>query len=321
MSPIVVSRLHSAVFAREEVARVKSKSFADLAYRIHAWSPPHRLVPMPLASELLRIRAAHAMADPRRRITAQAHMRYLLGRSDLARDAEKLAERYIYHVYTAIELLSRPWLTRNPIENRGLIDEAAAGGRGVLLHFLHQGNVAGMLASLGYNGIEVDIAASAPLLSSGHYRASRFFTTMACRGARLIPAATGSYALMVDKLRAGGIVAIASDIPGHLRVTFLDRDVMAASGVSRLGLETAAPIVVMTAEGPIERQRLVLHGPIDPANFSDGRVLLEAILAYHEPSVRARPWMLFRPLERWGPVPEDESEFGQNNSDIWPLVI
>jgi lauroyl/myristoyl acyltransferase len=129
--------------------------------------------------------------------------------------------------------------------------------------------------------------------------------------------ATGSYKFMLDALRRGEVVAIGSDVPGRTPMTFLGREVLGASGMQKLAIETGAMICPMTVRPHRIDQRLVCEEPIDSREFTDPAALQQAVLARHEPSILAWPAAYSFPAHRWLPTPED-TEFATLH-DNWDL--
>jgi lauroyl/myristoyl acyltransferase len=127
---------------------------------------------------------------------------------------------------------------------------------------------------------------------------------------------------MLDLLGKGEVIAIASDVPGQGRMRFLGRNVAGASGVSRLAVESRAPVVPVTVRPEGVGQRAVVGEPIDSRAFTDPSRLLQEIMRQHEPSVLAWPEALLWPLERWRVSPEDVDELGLNDPRMTrPLLI
>jgi lauroyl/myristoyl acyltransferase len=123
--------------------------------------------------------------------------------------------------------------------------------------------------------------------------------------------ANGSYSRMVESLRDGDTVAIASDMPGRTETTFLGRSVRSASGAARLAVDTGAVIVPVTSHRAGQRYRYRLEDPIHVAAADDYRRVLGRIMAAHEPAVLAWPEAYERPLRRFLPVAtEDVARFG-----------
>jgi hypothetical protein len=129
------------------------------------------------------------------------------------------------------------------------------------------------------------------------------------QGAIGVSAAAGADA-MVKVLVEGGILTIASDVPGRTPMRFLGRDLIGSFGAVRLATGTGAPIVAMTAELrdgylPVVR----LHEALDPQEFPTPQKLLEALLAVHEPYVVDWPQMYDIPTSHWA-LPAQRPDVG-----------
>lgn len=254
------------------------------------------------------MRAEMAWRDEVVRFQAETHMRFLLGRSSRAGDVESLVKPYLVQFFTFNETLYRPWLvTREPIEGLDKLERARAKGRGVLLHFLHHGQYCGIAGMIGRRGFPVHAAAHPLLLESRTPDERQQVRLMQSHGSRLFPA-TGSYAVMLDLLSRGEIVAVSSDVRGSTAATFLGRDIMCASGVWRLALDSGATVAPLTVRPEGLGERVVIEDPVDPRTFTDGPALQQAVLRVHEPSVLAWPEAMRRPSVAWPPDPKYADE-------------
>jgi hypothetical protein len=125
---------------------------------------------------------------------------------------------------------------------------------------------------------------------------------LACIGGGTpVSAAVGNEGIM-DLLRRGEVVAIASDVPGRTPLRLAGRDVLGSFGAARIPAETGSPVVVMTSEEDADGPFIRLHEPLDPATFESPTALLERMLALHEAVLLRWPEATDLPLSRWGVV-------------------
>lgn len=289
---------------------------------LYSWAPLHRTLPIEPTLRLVRWRADHALANPTIRYQAETHMRFAIGKTERAHEVERLAREYVFQYYKCRETDARPWLvTHDAIDGLDRLRDARAQGRGVVLHFLHHGQVVGMLASFGRHGVKVHAPVARFLTTHPAPRDRRASRTARSTG-NVYFRAEGSYPKMMGFLRAREVVAVSSDVHGPTRMRFLGRQVRGAAGVARLAIKSGAPIVPVTVHKQGIGQRLVVGEPIDSRDFSSGPELQQEILSRHEPSVLAWPEAIWRPLDRWRPVPDDFDEIGLNDPRMdGPLLI
>ena len=288
--------------------RAAVRSAARTLYQQEA---THRLLPMPLARQLVSRQAAAAWADPDDRRFAVLQMQYLLGESDRAGEAESLAPRYLFWSLLRAEYRWRPWLiTRQRIDGLPLLQAARRKGRGIVLSTMHHGMRGGVAASFSNAGVPLHVI-MAPELLNNPTPAQRQLARVVSRYAETFPAARGSYRHMVNLMHRGEVVSLSTDLPGSCPMTILGRRVQAASGAARLALETGAALVPVTTHQAGLLQTLRVHEPLDPADYTSVADLQQAIADHHEPALLAWPEAVEQPLRRWGPVgAADEQVYG-----------
>ncbi|HEY0952368.1 hypothetical protein [Nocardioides sp.] len=263
---------------------------------------PPVLLPLVVA---LRTRLAWSRASVRE--DARAQMRFLLEHTrpdaDLDADLERAARAYVRYQVRRAELRWHPRLiTRLRVEGIEHLSGARDRGHGVLLNFMHHGHYDGAFPSFARHGVRCQMVVYPYMLEPDAPLWLQQHVALACiGGGRPVSAAVGSDG-MLDLLRAGEVVAIASDVPGRTPLRFVGRDVLGSFGAARLATDAGAPVVVMTSEEDDRGAFIRLHPPLEPADFASPRELLEAMLAIHE-SVQVRwPEATDLPLSRWGLV-------------------
>src|SRR5690606_38428771 len=103
--------------------------------------------------------------------------------------------------------------------------------RGQVLSFLHHHRYDGMFSSLARQGADLTILASPLIMGPGTAIEYRQHLRVVSRHTRTLTAGTGT-ATIVEALRSGQQVAIASDVAGQTPVTFLGRKVLGSFGAA-----------------------------------------------------------------------------------------
>ncbi len=267
-------------------------------------APLRRHLPAFLAPTVVRVRHQLAKRNAFKVASSRLQMEVLLDALP-DYDLDEMTARHLWFTQRRAEYRFHPELVSDQ-EIVGLehLTGARAGGRGVLLSFMHYGHYDGMFLALKNAGVETD-AMVIPFLYAGigsdwqrqHARLLRMGTTM--------HSVEGGSQVVRDLLAEGRVVALASDVTSRTKVHFMGKDRLASFGAPRLAHETGVPVVVISAEWLGDRQRVRLHEPLDPADFADPWALYEAMLAVHERAVRAWPWGYELPQDRWVVWPEE----------------
>jgi lauroyl/myristoyl acyltransferase len=250
-------------------------------------------------------------------------MDYLLGCSPRAGEVETLAKRYLFETYKRAELRWRPWVTtRQRVDNIERLQAAVADERGVLLSFMHHGQYDGLFASVGGLSLGLRAAGHAELMAGLHFDYRKRHADTVSLGANLFDVSAG-FGAMCDMLKAGDLLALASDLPssGSLTVDLLGRPVRAATGAARLSYDADALVVVVTAHKDGGLQRLQVHEPFAARDCGSFEQVQAAIFARHSPAVLAWPEALEQPLRRTAPGPQDEAEFGLDAASFEALPV
>lgn len=189
-----------------------------------------------------------------------------------------------------------------------LLEEAAAAGRGVVVMGPH---IAGFLFNLArlHHVVPMTI-----YMRYSRHRARREAKLRWCRagGMKWIvePASEtrrrGRLSSLVRTVSKGATVFITPDMPRKrgdgTPVRFFDREIYLPAGAPVLAVRAAAPLLMLTAEGRGDRQRLYFEGPatVDPALGDTPRAAVQQYLDYFavrfERFVRAQPALWFS----WG---------------------
>lgn len=202
------------------------------------------------------MRSRAARHDPRARELAGLHMDFLHAGSFAVGERDVLIDEYLRTMMVRADVRwVRGAALRHEYFGTEVLTEARKSGRGLVLTFMHHGQYDGALgalsrlkSSLGDVRILVDpdhLASDAPLWSKQHL-------AVVGAGGDLISAAVGT-AGVVEMLRAGQTVAIATDVPGRTPLKFAHRDVLGASGAARAAQITGAPVVPMHCKRPVGR--------------------------------------------------------------------
>ena len=258
-------------------------------------------VPNALLPALVAARARLAWSRAAVRADAVAQMRFLLEHTRPDADVEAVARAYVRYQARRGELRWHPeLLTSLRVDGIGYLLGARSSGRGVLLNFVHHGYYDGGFPSIARLGAPAHMVVypymlepDAPLWLQQHVRIGT------ANGGAAVSAAVGTDGLL-DLLRRGEVLAIASDVPGRTPLRFAGRDVLGSFGAARLAAEAGSPVVVMTSDEDEQGPLIRLHEPLDPADFDSPYSLLAEMLAIHEDVVLRSPEATDLPLSRWG---------------------
>lgn len=263
-----------------------------------------RATPPLLVPAVVRLRTRRVVASRAAVATARLHMRFLLERTRPDLSIEDAAERYLEWMAWRDELRWHPRsITCQPVTG---LEHLAEVREGAVLSFMHHGQYDGVFASLARSGVRLNIVANPRHLdSSAPAWLRQQIRLVAHGGSAIIPVTAGSQE-MTDRLVAGSIVAIASDVAGRTPISFAGRQVLGSAGAARIAWSAGRPVVVMTSHpGVATRTRLHLHEPLHPADFASAEALLAALLEVHESAVLAWPEAHDQPSRRFAvPGPE-----------------
>jgi len=264
-----------------------------------------RLVPASRIPAMVEKRVDKAWASESFRASAEAHMEYVLGCTPRAADVPDVAHGF------AVKTALRAWLRWHPstvihqrVEGIEILTQRDQ-SRPTVLSFMHHNHYDGMFHSLKEAGADLTVLALAGMTERGAPAYLRQHARIIARGARMIPAGTGTQAV-IDALQPGVTLAIASDVPGHTQVEFLGRQVRGSIGAARVAMATDSPVVLVTAvrDSP-DSHHLQLHPPLDPRDYTDPESLLSDILRIHGEAVLAWPEAFDMPRSRFGSLDND----------------
>jgi lauroyl/myristoyl acyltransferase len=258
-------------------------------------------VPRPLLPALVAARTRLAWRRPAVREDARVQMGFLLEHTQPDVDLDAVARAYVRYQARRGELRWHPeLLTSMRVEGMDNLVAARARGRGVVLNFVHHGYYDGAFPSIARLGVRAHMVVHPYMLENDAPTWLRQHVKVALsNGGAAVSAAVGNDG-MLDLLRRGEVLALASDVPGRTPLRFAGRDVLGSFGAARLATAAGAPVVLMTSEedaaGPVIR----LHDPLNPAAFATPQALLERMLAVHESVLLRWPEATDLPLSRWG---------------------
>ncbi|MDP9821753.1 hypothetical protein [Nocardioides massiliensis] len=263
------------------------------------------MVPRGLLPAYVAARTRLAWRQEKVRENARAEMRFVLEHTRPDADVEAAARRYVERQIWRSELR---WhidlVTHQQVEGLEHLLAARDLGRGVLLSHMHHGHFEGAMATLGRHGVVLHALGSGHLLDSASPGWMQQHAKVALAGGAIPVVADAGVDAMVEILTSGGILTMASDVPGRTPMRCLGRDLIGSFGAVRLAMGTGAQVVVMTSELrdgflPVVK----LHPAFDPQEFPEPQKLLEAVLGAHEPYLVRWPELYDIPTSHWG-VPE-----------------
>jgi lauroyl/myristoyl acyltransferase len=265
-------------------------------------------IPVWLLPLVAGIRFVVAWTRPTVRRDARAQMRFLLESARPDADIESAARAYVRRQIWRGELRWHPErITGQRVVGLEHLHAARELGRGVVLSFMHHGQIGGAFPSVSRHAGRLHMVThprvlqdDAPAWVKQHMRAG-------CSGGDLIVRSDIGSAAMKELLRQGVVLGIASDVPGSSPVTFAGRELIGSSGAARMAEETKAPVVVMTSELDSRGPLLRLHTPLHADDHESPQHLLAEMLAIHETYVLRFPELTDIPLSRWG-IPDAGGE-------------
>ena len=268
------------------------------------------LLPIPLTRLLVALRWRLGWRNPAVRENAIAQMRFLLEHTRPDADLEAEAKRYLRRMAWRGELR---WHLRTVTRPRviGLEHlQRAREGRGVVLNFMHFGQYEGAAAPIKRAGVQLH-----QIILPIHFAPDRegwmiqHMRIADEAGGINVRSDAGSQAF-ADVLIGGGVLYLASDVPGRTPVRFVGRDLLGSFGAPLLATKTGAAVVVITQE--LDKPGAVMptvriHPPLLPEDFEEPQALFEAMLAIHQDAVVRFPELYDIPMSRWGIPGEAES--------------
>lgn len=269
---------------------------ATVAARLRAATPA------PLVPLVYRMRLSRDLRTPRVLAQAREHMEFLVGAARPDADVDALARGYLAWTRWRIETRWHIYRWHRPVPVEG-VEHLAAGRDGAVVNFLHHGAFERLGMSLAQHGHHIHMMMApwffeepvAPFLVQ-----HRLITQEGC--AEVFSSAEGSDGVR-RRLESGGLVALATDMPGSTPVRFVGRELRGTFGAARLARETGRPVLVVTGRrGADGRPAMRVHEPLWPGDFSDAHALLDAMLRLHEPAVLAWPESYEEPRSKWGAV-------------------
>ncbi len=259
------------------------------------------MIPAPLVPWAVMIAARRKQRDPAWREDARNQMRFVVGEEVTSEALEKAADDYIERSTWRNVSRWRPHLvSRQEIQGLEHLMEARARGRGVILNVMHHGDWEGIWPSLARVGVRCHVISTpdlfrddAPLWMKQQRKVSEQ------GGVTLVDVAVGLPGI-TNLAKQGCVVGIASDIPGHTPMRFLDHEVSCASGAARVAHEGDVPLVILTSHRhptkPRGGARLRLSRALSPRDFATVQDLLQAMLDRHAEAFREWPEASDRPL-------------------------
>lgn len=266
----------------------------------HALRP---LVPPAAIPALVALRSRRARSDQREWGLARQQMRFLTGVRDPDADIDALAARYIRLMKWRGEMRWHPRsLTTQQVVGLEHLADARAGGRGVVVSFMHHAFYDGLFGSLAHRGIPCNPVLNPAMYADGAPAWLTRQRDVMSLDAPAINAASGTPAV-VAALRAGAVVGIATDWASSTTMDFLGRRVLGASGAARIAHELDVPVVVATSRRDGERDapaaHFVLSQALQPSAFDSVGSLLREMVVRHESAVSVWPEAYDQPLVCW----------------------
>lgn len=266
------------------------------------------LVPAAALPGVVRRRVDRLWEHEAFRAGNEASMRFLLEHTERAAEIPELARAHAEQSLLRSFLRYHPRrITRQEVRGVEWLTTRRDPSRPMVLNFMHHHRYDGMFGSLRRHGVETTVLTLPWALGPEAPKLTRQHMSVVARGATVRPASGGTAAL-VEEMKPGVIMAIASDVPGQTPVNFLGRDVLGSFGAARVATLSDSPVVIVTAHREGEGSYLQVHEPLEPGDFADPADLLAEMLRTHEAPILAWPEALDMPLQRWGRLDDVESK-------------
>ncbi len=239
------------------------------------------------------------------RLGTEEAMRFLLEHTDRAGEVPELARAHSeYNILHAFLRYHPRRITKQQVRGIEWLTTRRDPSRPMVLSFIHHAQFDGMFGSLRRHGVDITALTLPWAMGQEAPKATRQHIKVVARGATLLPAEGGTQAV-VEAMKPGVIMAIASDIPGQTEVTFLNRRVRGSFGAARIAALSDAPVVLVTSHREGDGSYLQVHEPLEPRDFADPADLLAEMLRIHGEAVLAWPEAQEMPLHRWGRIEAD----------------
>lgn len=262
-----------------------------------------RSVPDPLVPAVVRIRSRLAARGPDRLAAAREQMAFLLERTRPEVDLDEVAERHLEFSIRRSELRWHPrLLATQPVVGVENVLAAQEGGRGVILNFMHHGQYSGFLGSLLDAGIRGHAVVRPQMLDPHAAPMIKADLDMIVRGGGLAISSDAPRTL-IDELRKGAAIAIATDVPGPTLMTMYGRQVMGSPGAARLAIRLGVPVVLAQSKRSSSHTYFQLSEPMEPAEAGSEHDLLQEMARRQQDNILEWPEAADHPLFRWG-VPD-----------------
>jgi len=265
-------------------------------------------VPRGLLPTFARMRATRSARSEGQRSEALRNLRFLLGDAAPQSDLEALLPEYLLHSKWRAESrwhfdLVVPQRIEGVDQARAAFDQ----GRGLLVNFMHHAYYDGIFATLATHGVPCAVVATPQMYEETMPLWMRQEKALVGMYTPPINAAEGKPAILAA-LKDGGVVAVATDVPGRTPMRFVGRDVQGSFGAALMAFDTGTRLALVTShqEDP-EHPEDLRRGPnaflrvalLDPTDFTSPEELLAAMLAHHEAAITAWPQAYDQPLKRW----------------------
>lgn len=259
------------------------------------------LLPAWAYRKLATIRTRQWLSDQQQVDRFTAEMSFLLAETGRASEIEQAATKNLTNYLWRSEIRWHPRrVTRQRVEGAENLRSAHALGRGVVLNFMHHGQYDGVFASVRRaTGIPISTITAAETLTVDTESWRRQHAKLVAAGGETVTATVGLKGI-VERLRHGQVIAIASDVAGGTEVQWAGRRVGGASGAVRAASMADAPVVLLTSHlGEDGEPYVRLSEPIEPTDYATVEALLQAVVADHESAVLAWPDGAHLPASRW----------------------
>jgi len=265
----------------------------------------HRLLPWPLIEALGRLPALalwHTRAQVRE--NARATMRAIVGGTERAGDAERLARAHVIEKHLLrLQFWQQPRSAGIDERSRENLRAALSSGRGVVLSSVHLGPY----FDVGFPLMHLDDRPSYAVAGDWffeppqpNYQGRRLAFWWAKEQARNHHPLPRSAETIQAMLAAGERVVLYFDIIGRRETVFLGKPMRLADGTARLALATGALVLPVRARRVGARPFIDVSPALDPGDFAGIGELHQALADIHSALVLELPETLEDPRRAGG---------------------
>jgi benzoate-CoA ligase len=215
---------------------------------------------------------------------AIAGMATIIAGTSRAHELRELAQLHLIEsLIDRVLFWQQPWSAKVDPRSAARLQEALAGGRGVLLSCCHLGPYYRLQCAPPFKGRDAYLVPGPWFFEapSRNYWGRRLARWRKGTKSRLVPA-DGSFSIIQALLERGDPVFLFFDMPGQRETRFLGKSAMLAAGSAQLAVRANALVLPVRARRVGNHVWIDVDAPLDPQEFAGVDELHDALAALHE---------------------------------------